>query len=260
MASRDLAALERRRQHECRLTPDRALRDLDEAETWVKERGVVTLAIEPRTALPSLYVACHEEPYAPEKAGFARYPKTRWWWGGELARRAGVTLLRIHRGRNVLLCDDVARLADPLARAALAGAEAGAFGEDARRVVAHLAEAGPTLIDELKEELALATKAVKAVRAKLEPMAAIVTRTVVVGAGRGGHRHTSELERWDQRFAEPHDGGIEELVLAGLRSAVIAPPREIGRWFSWPADASALVASGRLAAVDGYVTIPASGS
>ena len=255
-----LTTLHRRREHECRLTPDRALRDLDEAEAWVKERGVVTLAIEPRTALPSLYVACHEEPYAPGKAGFARYPKTRWWWGGALAGRDGITLLRIHRGANVLLRDDVARLADPLARAALADAEARLLGGDAARVVEHLAEAGPTLVDELKEELALDSKAVKAARARLEPLAAVVTRSVVVDTSRGGHRHTSELERWDQRFADACAGGIEELVAAGVRSAVVAPQGEVDRWFSWPADVGALISAGRLEAVDGYVATPASGS
>jgi hypothetical protein len=251
----DLHALVRRRERECRLTPDRALRDLDDAEAWVKERGVVTLSIEPRTALPSLYVACHEEPYAPGKGGFARYPKTRWWWGGALADRDGITLLKIHRGQNVLLRDDVARLADPLARAALAEAEAGALGEDVRRVVAHLADAGPTLVDELKEELALDTRGVKAARAKLEPVAAIVTRTVIVDAGRGGHRHTSELERWDQRYPAPHEGGIDELVVAAVRSAVVAPEREVARWFPWPVDTAALVAGGRLARVGGHVAL-----
>ena len=100
----------------------------------------------------------------------------------------------------------------------------------------------------------------KAARGKLEALAAVVVRTVVVDAGRGGHRHTSELERWDQRFAEPRAGGIEELVVAGVRSAVVAAQREVGRWFSWPADVAALIAAGRLAGVDGSAAIPASGS
>ncbi len=234
--------------------PEHALRDLDEAAAWVAERGIVALAIEPRTALPSLYVACHEEPYAEGKGGFARYPKTRWWWGGALAGRDGITLLRIHRGQNVLVRDEIARLVDPLARAALADAEAGMLGEDARRIVLHLADAGATLLDELKEELGLDTKAVKTARARLEPVAAIVTRTVILPTPGGGHRHTTELERWDRRYPERHAGGAEELVVEGVRSAVLAPEREVARWFAWPASIDGLVAAGRLARVDGHVT------
>jgi hypothetical protein len=260
VAAGDLDDLQRRRAHDCRLTPDRALRDLDEAAEWVLERGVITLSIAPQTVLPSLYVACHEEPYAPGKGGFARYPKTRWWWGGALADRPGITLLRIHRGQNVLLADDLARAVDPLARAALAEADAGALGDVPRRIAAHLAQAGPTLLDELKEELGLDTRTIKAARAKLEPRAAVVTRTVILPTESGGHRHTTELVRWDRRYGEPHKGGVDELVVAGVRSAVLAPESEVARWFSWPADVDALVVAGRLARVDGYVTIPASGS
>jgi hypothetical protein len=48
------------------------------------------------------------------------------------------------------------------------------------------------------------------------------------------HRHTSELARWDQRFPEPaEDGGLAELVVAGVRAAVVAPEQELSRWFPW---------------------------
>ena len=62
-----LADLEERRAHECRLTPDRALETLDEAEEFLRDRGLLTRTTD--SALPSLFGACHEEPYAERRAG-----------------------------------------------------------------------------------------------------------------------------------------------------------------------------------------------
>ncbi len=186
--------------------------------------------------------------------------KTRWWWPGELARHEGIFELRILRGRTVFLSEPVARLAAPLARETLAAAQAGAHGEWARRVVEHLANAGPTLVEELREELELPAAELRRTRAALERTAAVVSRGARVPTKQGGHRHTSELLRWDQLFAEESGGGIDELVVAAVRSAVVAAERQVARWFTWRADVDALVAAGRLARVDGCLTIPASGS
>src|SRR5919204_140593 len=74
-----LADLRKRRVHDCRLTPDRALGTLDEAEQFLLERGVLTLTQD--CALPSLFAACHEEPYKRGSAGFGCRPKTESRWG-----------------------------------------------------------------------------------------------------------------------------------------------------------------------------------
>jgi len=55
------------RAFECRLTPDRALGSPDEAEEFLLDRGLLTRTAD--CALPSLFAACHEEPYAPDKPG-----------------------------------------------------------------------------------------------------------------------------------------------------------------------------------------------
>jgi hypothetical protein len=238
--------LEARRAFLCRLTPDRALATLDEAAEWALDRGLVIRT--PDCALPSLHVAVHEEPYAPGKPGFGQYPKTKWWWGWALAERPGLRWLRIRRGgRNVLVTDAVAALADPLARAGLARADEGGFGEDARRLVDHLAAAGPSFLDELREEVALGGKALRAAREALERVGAVVPRQVQLEA----ERYATELARWDQRFPAPSPGGgLLELLVAGVRAAVVAPEREARRWFAWPVvaeEVEALVESGRLA-------------
>jgi hypothetical protein len=64
--------------HELRLAPERALADLDQAAAWVRERGMVTITSD--CALPSLFAACHEEPYAEDSRGFGNWPATKYTW------------------------------------------------------------------------------------------------------------------------------------------------------------------------------------
>jgi hypothetical protein len=237
--------LEARRAFACRLTPDRALRTLDEAAAWAADRGLVIRT--PDCALPSLHVAVHEEPYAPDKPGFGQYPKTTWWWGWALAQRPGLRWLRIRRGgKNVLVTDEVAALADPPARAELARADDGGLGEDARRLVEHLAAAGPSFLEEVREEAALDGKALRAARNALERVGAAVARQVPLES----ERYATELARWDQRFPAPATGGGPgELLVAGVRAAVVVEEREARRWFAWAVSAEEverLVAEGRL--------------
>ena len=63
----------------------------------------------------------------------------------------------------------------------------------------------------------------------------IVSRSLAVSATAAGpHPHTTELARWDQVYLEPSTaGGLEDLTVAAVRAAVVAPEREALRWFSW---------------------------
>src|SRR5918992_193081 len=199
-----LETLEERRAVACRLTPDRALESLDEAEAFLPDRGLLTLM--PDCSLPSLFGACHEEPYKPGGRGFAGWPKTKWRWGGALAARPGIFSVRLHAGKGLFLTEKTAALADPLCRAELAHADEGAVGPAARRLVGHLAEAGPAAIDELKEELGLGAKELRALRARLERVGAVIAMDLRTETEGGGHRHTSELYRWDQVFPTARSG------------------------------------------------------
>jgi hypothetical protein len=58
-----LEELLERRERECRLIPELALQTLDEAEAFLHDRGLLTR--NPSLSLPSLFGACHEEPYKP---------------------------------------------------------------------------------------------------------------------------------------------------------------------------------------------------
>jgi hypothetical protein len=256
-----LEEAERDRSELCRLTPDRALETLDEAATWLRERGVVT--IRPDCSLPSLHFAMHEEPYAPGKGGFAEWPKTRWWWGHALGRREGIHFVKLRRGKGVFLTDEAAALADPLARADLALADEGAHGEDARRLAGHLAAAGPSFTEEVREELGFDARTLRALRGRLEPRGVLVARNVLL---EDSDRYAVELARWDQRFPEPAAGGAAQLAIAGLRAAVVAREAEARRWFTWPPPdewADELVAAGaalRFGDQLAWAANPASGS
>ncbi len=250
-----LAKLEERRARECRLTPDRALDTLDEAEEFLRDRGLLTRTAD--SALPSLFEACHEEPYARDSPGFGQWPATKFPWFGRLGAH-GHLILAIHRGKSLLVTDEVAAVLDPICRAELARTLAEEEGW--ARLLRHLADAGPSELEDLQTELALTPKELKSLRSPLERCGAIVARSIVY---EDPHRHTSLLARWDQVRPEPSGAddpreALGDLLCAGVRSAVVAPERELARWFSWrwywdDGLVDELVRAGRLVRVDGHL-------
>jgi hypothetical protein len=250
-----------RRAYLCRLTPDRALDSFQEALEFLGDRGMLTRT--PDTALPSLFEACHEEPYAPGSRGFGSWPATKYPWYFELSERPNVHELKVHNGKSILLTDENLALVDSICRSELARMER--QGESAL-LLAHLMAAGPSTPADLQTELGLKPRELKSLRRPLERCGAIVSRNVRVELPEGGHAHTSELVRYDQAYPEPRgEGGIEELVVAAVRAAVVAPEREITRgWFSWrwllhDSLVDRLISEGRLERVEpGWVTVPAS--
>jgi hypothetical protein len=246
-----LQELVERRAYECRLTPDRALETIDDAEAFLKDRGMLTRTAD--SALPSLFEACHEDPYAAGSHGFGSWPATKWPWFGELAER-GYLVLKVHRGKSLLVTDEIARLLDPICRAELARMEQA--DEDWTLLLQHLAAAGPSTLDDLQTELSLKSKELKDIRSPLERCGAVVSRSVVLVTA-GGHVHSSELARWDQVFLAPVLTGahrhhlLADLLVAAVSAAVIAPEKELKRCFSWPwywedTILDGLVAEGRL--------------
>ena len=252
--------LRERRAYECRLTPDRALETLDDAEAFLVDRGMLTRTSD--SALPSLFEACHEEPYAAESPGFGQWPRTKFGWFGQLGER-GYPILKIHRGKSLLVNDEVARILDPILRAELERMERAA--PDWALLLRHLAAAGPSTLEDLQTELGLKPKELKLVRAPLERCGAIVARSLVYAAGEG-HAHTAELARWDQVHKGLTDVNVhfhqslQELLVAGIRAAVVTPERQLRQWFSWSwywddALVDALVRDGRVERVDGHVAL-----
>jgi hypothetical protein len=248
----------------CRLTPDRALQSPEETRGFLEERGLLTRTAD--SALPSFFEACHEDPYAPGSPGFGSWPATKYPWYFELAERPDVHELRVHHGKSILFTDATLAFVDPICRAELARTE----HEDGwAPLLAHLADVGPSTLEDLQTELDLKPKELKSLRYPLERCGAVVSRSLRVDLPDGGHTHTSELLRYDQAYPEPAaSGGLDDLVVAGVRAAVVAPEREITRkWFSWrwlfeDDFVERLVSEGRLERPEpgvGVVTAPASG-
>ena len=227
-----LAELQARRDYECRLTPDRALESLGEAHGFLQERGLLTRTAD--CALPSLYEACHEEPYQTGGRGFASWPATKWPWAHELSELSGVHSLDVHAGKTILLNDELAALVDPVCRAELVRMERADPGWG--KLLAHLAASGPSLTDDVELELGLKHKEFKSLRSSLQRCGAIVARSIVLPASTGeGHVHRSELARWDQAYPQPSGKPLDMVALMGraLRAAVVAPEKDLVRWFSW---------------------------
>ena len=215
-----LAELDERRAFECRLNPDRALRTLGEAEAFARDRGLLTRTAD--SALPSLFEACHEEPYKSGAGGFGEWPRTKWRWFGLLAQMPGLTAVKVHRGKHLLVSAEVAAVLDPIVRAELERMHAADKGW--ARLLDHLASAGPSTPEDLRVELGLRPKELKDLRHPLERCGVLV-----------GHELESTLARWDQVFPQAAGGSeeLDDLVVAGVRAAVFAPERELRRWFSW---------------------------
>jgi hypothetical protein len=217
-----LEELLERRRRECRLVPERALRTLDEAEAFLLDRGLLTR--NPSLSLPSLFGACHEEPYRAGAGGFGEWPSSKWPWSFELALRPGVAAPKIHVGKTLYLSPETARLADPIIRDEIDRLTR--IDPDWARVLDHLAEAGPAAADELRVELGLERRQLKAIRAPLERCGALVGRW---------EGEQNVLYRWDQLGVAPGSGAADlgGLVVAAVEAAVVVPEREPRRWFSW---------------------------
>jgi hypothetical protein len=221
-----LEELQERRMHECRLTPDRALETLADAEAFLRDRGMFTR--NPDSALPSLFGACHEEPYRPGAGGFGEWPRTKWSWSFELAEWPGVLAPKIHKGKTLYLSAETARLVDPIARAETERMTEA--DEDWARLLGHLADAGPSSPEDLQVELGLRRQDLKKIRSPLERCGVLVTRFE-----RREDDYESLLYRWDQLFPEAAGGqpDLAPLVVAAVRAAVVVPDKEPARWFSW---------------------------
>jgi hypothetical protein len=171
----------------------------------------------------------------------------------------------VHRGKNLLVTGEIADLLDPICRAEITRMRAA--GPGWRRLLDHLADAGPASIDDLRTELRLKRQELNALRSPLERWGAIITRSLQVTAGEG-HQHSSELIRWDQARPVPSASltdprqALAGLIAAAVRAAVVAPERELRRWFSWQwywTDGliDGLLGDGRLRRVDGHVAAAA---
>lgn len=218
----------------CRLDPKFALVEFEEATGFLEDRGLLTLTA--CCSLPNLFGACHEDPASPGRPGFGQWPKTRWWWGAALEESPGVVATKLHRGKTLYLAERLVEIVDPLCRSETLRADAGEYGAEAARVMAHLASAGRSTTDDLKLELGLETRGYRRVRRLLESKGAILSRNVTIESSGGGHRHMSEIVRWDQvvdKSSLDSEEALARLLASVVAAAVLIPESEARRALIW---------------------------
>jgi hypothetical protein len=234
--------LQARREFACRLTADRALQDVEQAATFLADRGMLTRF--PDCALPSLFGACHEEPARPGGRGFDLWPKTKWIFSFQLSRHRGTILTKLHRGTSLYLSIDSARAFDGIVRRSIESAT----GDEAL-LLDHLERHGPSVPEDVELELRWPRERLKRARGRLERAGAVISDGLVFEDS--STWHFAPLRRWDQVIEPSHrsDDPLAEVVVAGLKAAVIAPESELRSWFTWPIPAptvSTLIEEGRL--------------
>lgn len=218
--------LEERRTYDCRLTPDRALNDLDEAAAFLAARGLLTRF--PDCALPSLFAACHEAPGRAGGRGFDLWPKTKWIFSFQLTQQRGTVLTKLHRGRSLYLSLDAASAFDGLVRRAMEEVK----GDEAA-LLNHLEQHGPSVPADIELELRWTRQRLKRVRARLEGVAAVISEGLVFEDSTTWH--FAPLRRWDHVVTSRSPAGdpFAPAVVAGVKAAVLAPESDIQSWFSW---------------------------
>src|SRR5438067_1553414 len=136
------------------------------------------------------------------------------------AAGGNVVAVKIHRGKTLFVSAEAAALADPICRAEISRMEAADEGWS--MLLRHLGNMGPSLAEDVQRELDLKPKELKAIRAPLERCGALVARFFPAAGD-----WLTELVRWDQLRPEPSPaGGLAELVVAGVRAAVICREEE----------------------------------
>lgn len=164
---------------------------------------------------------------------------------------------RLHRGKTLYLTPRLVELVDPLCRIEVVRAESGELGAESARVMAHLASAGQSTTDDLKVELGLEARGYQRVRRLLESKGAIVSSSIAVDGASGGHRHMSEISRWDQVVDESPleaEEALARLLGAVVDAEVLIPETEARRALTWTVPSEALdwsIASGWVRRVSG---------
>lgn len=189
----------------------------------------------PDCSLPSLFAACHEGPARPGGRGFDLWPKTRWIWSFQLTVGGHGLLTKLHRGKSLYLSTATARIFDPLVRGAIETA-----GGDDSLLLEHLAVHGASMAEDVALELGWERRRLKSVRDRLERVGAVISDGLVFD--KDGEASFAPMRRWDRvvKKARASDDPIGDVVVAGVRAAVIAPESDVRSWFSWPVPAGTL--------------------
>jgi hypothetical protein len=182
----------------------------------------------PDCSLPSLFGACHEEPSRAGGRGFDLWPKTKWIWSFQLRLRGDNLLTKLHRGKSLYLSMQAASIFDPLVRAEIDQAT----GDDSD-LLEYLGGRGPSMNEDVELELGWDRKRLKRARVRLERFGAVISDGLVFESS--SDWYFAPMRRWDQVVPRSagSDDPLGDVVVAGVRAAVITPESNVASWFSW---------------------------
>jgi hypothetical protein len=235
-----------------RLTPGRALRDLDDAANFLEEMGVLLQT--PHPYLPSLFGAAQGKPYKPGVAGFGHWPAHAWSWAGELAERDDVLMTKVILGQRTLVHRRLWKALDSAVR------EIEPSTPDAAVIVDILRKRKSVRTDDLLSltgfEGKLAKKRYDKAMTQLQWVGTVICTPALVD----NHKHVAIAELWKTKFPKPlvKRHGPAEFIQATIEAAGSAPEREVMRWYKWPREAmraaiSELVSEHELDVADGEI-------
>jgi len=220
---------DRQREMRHRLVPGRALRDLDDAASFLEEMGLLLQT--PHRYLPSLFGAAQGKPYKPGVGGFGHWPAHAWSWAGELAERDDVLMTKVILGQRTLVHRRLWKALDSAVR------EVEPSTPDAMAIVNALRKRKEVRTDELPElagfEGKVAKKRYDKAISQLQWAGTVICTPALVD----NHKHVAIAQLWKTMFPKPlvKPHGPGEFIKAAVEAAGLAPEREVMKWFScWP--------------------------
>jgi len=237
------------REKEHRLRPSLRLKTLSEAQAFTQTRGIVSVF--GGNELPSIVSAFLGREWKPSGKGFTSWLE---WWsikiqGKSLGRtipqleQAGdIVSTRIFRKSKTLVSRPLWSILDPIVKHYRDQAsERETFSKTDWNILEFIGEHGPIRTDRLRTELNLEDKSKTASfhssLSKLESFALIVGSE---DPKPERHLHANIWSSWKTRTRQGAGAGrlsyrdaTEQLLMKTIDSAIIAPEKDVGKWFQW---------------------------
>ena len=237
------------REKEHRLRPSLRLRTLPEAEEFVHSPGLVSVL--GGNELPSIISAFLGREWRPTGKGFTSWEE---WWSlkisgqnlghalARLDRAKGVVSTRIFRKSKTLVSHQLWPILYPIvAYHSDLASQHKILSELDWQILKFIDENGPTRTDHLRRNLRLEGKSntspFHASLSRLESYAFIIGHE---DPHPERHLHANIWQSWRtianqsaKREELSYQGAVEELLSKTMDAVILAPEKEVGRWFPW---------------------------
>ncbi len=238
------------RQKEHRLHPSLRLRTIDEIREFVHGKGLVSVF--GGNELPSVISAILGREWKPSGKGFTSWEE---WWSlkisgqnaghalGQLDRAKDIIATRIFRNSKTLVSQSLWPILNPIVEHHLdLTAKHKILSVLEWKIVKFLDEKGPTRTDYLRSGLRLQgkthTSRFHRSLSRLESYALIVGYE---DPHPEGHLHANIWQPWTMRTSRGVKGkprlaysdAVMELLAKTLDAAILAPEKEVEKWFQW---------------------------